>query len=458
MTHQPPHIVIAGGGVAAVETVAALRAGTGPLPRITLVAPEKELTPRPAAVALPFGFGAPNPLPYDAVQRHAHFALHRGQLLRVRPDERIVVLSHGEELRYDHLVVAVGARPQPAVAGAVTFTGPADARAVAQALDATPRLAFVVPATSSWSLPAYELAILAAAELRNRAVGAQITLVTAEPAPLWIFGPQAGEAIGALLAERGVALRAGAQVRAVLPDGLELANGQRVEAGRVIALPRLVGPAIPGLPHDASGFVPVDAHGRVPGVEHVFAAGDATTFPLKQGGLATQQADAVAEAIAVELGVRPTAAPFRPILRGLLLTGGAPLYLRSALDEAGEPVDRQARRTRNAAVSRHALWWPPGKIAGRYLAPLMAAARPPLLTRSQLQDFDAGPPGDDRDEALDLALLLAEADADMGDYAQALHALDAAAMLSGGILPAGWAARRAAWQAGRPANLEGLTP
>ena len=136
-------------------------------------------------------------------------------------------------------------------------------------------------------------------------------------------------------------------------------------------------------------------------------------------------------------------------MRGLLLTGGGPLYLRSALTDEGEPERTTARRTRHCAVSRRALWWPPAKVAGRYLAPLLATARPPLLATSQLQDFHAGPAGDDRDDARELALLLAEEDAAMGDFAQAVRTLDAAAMLAGGILPAGWADRREQWQASR---------
>ena len=35
----------------------------------------------------------------------------------------------------------------------------------------------------------------------------------------------------------------------------------------------------------------------------------------------------------------------------------------------------------------------------------------------------------------------------MGDYAQALHALDAAAALTGGVLPDRWAQRRDEWLA-----------
>jgi sulfide:quinone oxidoreductase len=453
MTRTPPqHIVIAGGGVAAVEAVAALRALAGPLPRITLLAPEAELTQRPASVAMPFGFGLPAALPFDAIRRHARFDLHRGTLARVEPDDHAAVDAHGEAIHYDKLLVAVGACPRPALDGAIAFGGPADAAAVAQALKETSRLAFVVPSASGWALPVYELAIMAAVELRSRGADPEITVVTPEPSPLWVFGGEASAAVAELLAERGIALRSGARALAVRDGLLELAGAPSVVADRVIALPRLVGPAIPGLPHAAHGFIGVDAHGRVPGVPDVFAAGDATSFPLKQGGLATQQADAAAETIAAELGVAVTPAPFRPVMRGLLLTGGAPLYLRSALTLSGVPEEGTARRTArhpSSAVSRRALWWPPGKIAGRYLAPLLATARPPALSTAQLQDFNAGAVDDDRDDARELALLLADEEAAMGDYAQALHALDAAAALTGGVLPAEWAQKRDAWLAAR---------
>ena len=218
----------------------------------------------------------------------------------------------------------------------------------------------------------------------------------------------------------------------------------------MIALPRLVGPGIPGLPHGAHGFIPVDAHGRVPGVPDVFAAGDATTFPLKQGGLATQQADAAAETIAAELGAAVTPAPFRPVMRGLLLTGGAPLYLRSVLTPAGEPTPAaRARRARDVAVSRRALWWPPGKIAGRYLAPLLATARPPLLATAQLQDFSAG--ADRRRPRRRARARAAARRGGRGDgrLRAGVHALDAAAALTGGVLPAEWAsAASSGWRRG----------
>jgi sulfide:quinone oxidoreductase len=450
MPRTPPHILIAGGGVAAVEAVVALRALAGPLPRITLLAPDDVLTQRPASVAMPFGLGMPAPLPFAAIQRHAAFDVHRGTLAQVTADDQVAGDEHGNPIRYDVLLVAVGARAQSALPGAITFAGPADAPAVAAALEETPRLAFVLPSASGWALPVYELAIMAATELRNSGVEPEITVVTPEPEPLWIFGPEASAAVADLLAERGVALRTRAQALAVEPGELRLQGAPPVAADRVIALPRLLGPAVPGLPHGAHGFLPVDAYCRVLDVPNVYAAGDATTFPLKQGGLATQQADAAAESIAASLGAPIEPAPFRPVMRGLLLTGGAPLYLRSSLTPAGEPEQhgtRRAARQPASSVSRRALWWPPGKIAGRYLAPLLATARPPVLSAAPMQDLRSGPVADDRDDACELALLLAEGDAAMGDYAQALHALDSAAALTGGVLPGGWARRREEWLA-----------
>ena len=154
-------------------------------------------------------------------------------------------------------------------------------------------------------------------------------------------------------------------------------------ADRVVTLPLLVGPRVSGLPADADGFIPVDRHGRVAGLDDVYAAGEVTSFPLKQGGLAAQQADAVAEVIAARAGAALTPTPFRPVLRGLLMTAGAPLYLRSEPHRApaqtsvaiDEP-DHHHRRATVSAASDQPLWWPPAKIAARYLAPYLATARP----------------------------------------------------------------------------------
>jgi sulfide:quinone oxidoreductase len=434
-----PRIVIAGGGVAAVEALLALRHIAGQHVAITLLAPERSFVHRPSSVAGPFGLGGPAPLDLATVAADHGADLRRGALEAVDPARRIAVTG-GEELPYDVLVVAVGAVPAPAVPGAVSFAGPAQTQEVAAILERAERgelrrLVFAVPAESTWSLPVYELAIMAAVDLRDRGVAdATLGIVTPEREPLALFGSAAGEALREMLDARRISLWTG--VRPLeLRDGLLMVEpGPALRADAVISVPALRGPDIPGLPAGSRGFIPVDAHGRVTGLRDVYAAGDATSFPVKQGGLATQQADAVAEAVAADLGIVPDPAPFRPVLRGLLLTGGAPLYLRAELAGDEEPTARKLR----GQVSGRALWWPPGKVAGRYLAPYLGSARPVVLGSEPLRDRTAAAgasPAADRDEAYRLALLLAEQDAEAGDYRQALHALDAAAALAGGVLP-----------------------
>jgi sulfide:quinone oxidoreductase len=191
-------------------------------------------------------------------------------------------------------------------------------------------VAFTLPSERMWTLPIYELALMTAAHLRERgAVAARVWLVTPEGEPLELFGPGAARAIEPMLRAGGIQVRSSSRPAVVRGKALVLAGGSELYVDRVITLPQLEGPRLAGLSHDQHGFIPVDTQGHVAGVDDVYAAGDITAFPLKQGGLAAQQADAVAEAIAAELGAAITPKPFSPVLRGLLVTGGAPVYLRA---------------------------------------------------------------------------------------------------------------------------------
>jgi sulfide:quinone oxidoreductase len=100
------------------------------------------------------------------------------------------------------------------------------------------------------------------------------------------------------------------------------------------------------------------------GVEDVYAAGDATDFPIKQGGLAAQQADTAVDAIAASLGIDIAPAPPRRVLRGMLSAGGSARYLRADISSAG---------TSDSTVSDSALWWPPNRLCARYLAPYLSS-------------------------------------------------------------------------------------
>ncbi len=360
-------VLIAGGGVAALEATLALRALAPELVDIELLAPEPDFTYRPLAVAEPFLVGEVRRFPLRALVAAAGATLRPGTVTGIDPGRRVVQTAEGEEVAYDALLLALGAMPVEAVPGALSFRGPEDGPALAALLEQAlageiRRIVFALPAGVTWPLPLYELALLTGTYLSDRgAMGVEVSLVTPEETPLGIFGVAASDATRELLDGRGIGLRSHATPLAFENGVLRLAPEGQIEADRVVASPRLAGPALAGIPSDANGFVPTDDHGRVGSEVDVYAAGDLTQFPLKQGGIASQQADAAAAAIAAQAGAAVEPEPFRPVLRGLLLTGMVPRYLRA---EAG---------TARSTVDTEPLWWPPAKIVGRYLAPFLAA-------------------------------------------------------------------------------------
>jgi sulfide:quinone oxidoreductase len=463
MSRDRLHVVIAGGGVAAVETLLALRELAGQRAEITLLSPEREFLYRPVTVAEAFERGEARKYQLaEILANRGGGRLVWDSLAAVEPDEHVAVTGQGERIRFDVLVVAAGALACDPLPGALTFRGRPDVEALrtvlADLVDGSARsVALTLPSERMWALPVYELALMTAGHLRERGANATVWLVTPEEEPLELFGPAAARAIEPMLKARGIRLRTSSRPALVRDRVMVPAGGGEVYVDRVITLPQLEGPSLPGLPHDKHGFIPVDSHGRVSGLDDVYAAGDATTFPLKQGGLAAQQADAVAEMIAAELGVPLTPKPFRPVLRGLLMTGGAPLYLRAEPQRLpreatvaieATPLRRNTREASSAAGQP--LWWPPAKIAGRYLGPFLATARPQPLSSELLSDRVAVPglPLSEAEfqDALELALLLADCDARWGDYGAALNALDAAEALQG-ALPPGYEAKRREWRA-----------
>ena len=457
MTHPAPlRVLVAGGGVAGLETVLALRALAGRRVAITLLAAEPEFVVRAGAIGEPFDRSLGRRLVLSEVAAEQEATLVVGRLRGVEPAARVAITDLGR-LHYDVLVVAAGAVATEALPGAVTFRGGAEVGAMRAVVDdlAAGRarsVAFALPTAMAWSLPLYELALMTSARLVGEQVTEpKLTIVTPEPAPLAVFGTAGARAMEPALAQRGIALRTSARPARVEPGRLILADGSSVEADHVVTLPVLEGPRLDGLPADARGFVPVDRHGAVRGLEDVYAAGDVTTFPLKQGGLAAQQADAVAEAIAARAGAPVTPSPFRPVLRGLLLTGTEPIYLRAepgAADRTQSVAARGRLPSTAEAASDRPLWWPPAKVAGRYLAPYLATARPSRLETAVLADRPAPlRPArvGERREALELALTLADLDASWGDHASALRALDAAEALEG-VLPPGYARKREQWR------------
>jgi sulfide:quinone oxidoreductase len=365
-TPKSRRVVIVGGGVAGIEALLALDDLAGERAELSLVAPQPDFLYKPLLVEEPFDLGPAerHELGPLAAEKGARFV--QQAVSAVRPEDHTVELDDGSTLPYDYLVVCAGGRYRPALERVTTFPSGGESFSADEVIDRAAskdhRIAFIVPGGVTWSLPLYEIALMTQRRAVERGAEAKVAIITPESAPLAVFGAAASKAVSELLRGRGIEVIAGSTVREIDEDGIRLSPGdRRIGPAEAIALPVMEGPAIEGLPADEKGFIPVDDHARVKGADDVYAAGDGTNFPIKQGGLGTQQADAAAEHIAHSLGAAGSPEPFRPVLRGKVLTGDESVSLRA--DVAGGGGEGE--------VALDSLWWPPHKISARYLAPFL---------------------------------------------------------------------------------------
>jgi sulfide:quinone oxidoreductase len=363
------HVVIAGGGVAALEAAIALRDLAGDRVNITLLAPEEEFVYKPLSVGEPFALGDAQRLPLKRLAADLSLEFVQDGLASVSPSAQIARTTGGEEIRYDKLVIATGARREEPFEHATTFRGQEDSEklhGLVQDLEGryAKRIAFVVPSGVTWTLPLYELALMTGRRAYDMSLDdVELTLVTPEERPLVVFGPGPSDEVRELLEQAGIKLHCSVHAEVPRKGTVVLRPGdEEIACDRIVTLARMHGNSLKSLPEDDDGFLPIDNHGHVVGVEHVYAAGDATNFPLKQGGIACQQADAVAEVIAKAAGAAIEPRSFRPVLRGKLLTGTKSRFMRT---------DLSGREGDTAQTSPETLWWPPSKVAGRYLAPYL---------------------------------------------------------------------------------------
>lgn len=361
-----PAVVIVGGGIAAMEAVLALRDLSDGRIRPTVIAPNAHFSLRPLDVVRPFAAGHSEPLALGPF-----LAEHRGRFVqdaavRVDVDDQVVLTRSGQEVPYDVLLLAPGARAEAPFDGVMTFgvgAGPNDFAELLSDFEQgySRSAAFVVPPGTTWPLPLYELALMTARDVAGMQQDVRLHLITPEEEPLELFGTDAAAAVRDLLDAAGVTLHTGHEARVPRHGHVQLTGDERVVVDRIVALPRLSGPDLTDVPSDAAGFIPTDDRQRVRGLDRVYAVGDATTSPIKQGGLACQQADVAAIDIVERTGARVVLPRPEPVLRGRLLTGSRDRYLRrSAAEDTGRHDEEP-------------LWWPPAKVYSRYLAPWLAA-------------------------------------------------------------------------------------
>jgi sulfide:quinone oxidoreductase len=379
-TARPVRVLIAGGGFAAVEAALALRALAGDRVALTLVSPDPVLQYRPAATLTAFEDGTPVRYDLRAIAADIDAVYHKTRVESVAPQKRRVRTASGARLEYDALILATGARAIVGIPGAMTFRDQRDLRVIERVLaevdsEAVRRVVFAAPTGVSWPLPIYELALLLAARVTERGLDVEISLVTPEREPLAVFGPEASTLVRGVLEDGGVRFIGATAAAGVGRDGaLMRQSDSPIKADRVVAVPELRGRRIAGVPATRWGFVPTHAYGRVDGIEDVYAAGDITTFPVKHGGLAAQQADRIAHTIASGAGASTKGLRAGHVLRARLIGGRTPIILRTEVDAWGQPGKAALEQTDKRGTTSSS------KVLARYLTPYLET-RDPLPVR-----------------------------------------------------------------------------
>jgi sulfide:quinone oxidoreductase len=363
-------VVIVGGGVAGLETALALADLAPDRTEVSVLAPNTEFVYRPMVVREPFAYSSARRYPLAPIVRDAGAKLIAGELGWIDPAARTIHTKADEPIEYDALMLALGATVTKRYPHALTI----DDRDLDETMHGLiqdieggyiHKLAFVAPPRMAWPLPLYELAMMTAGRAYDMGIELETTVVTSEDSPLAIFGSSASDTVAELLARANVQTIGSAY--AEVPSSRQVVvnpGDRRLEVDRIVALPELYGPVVRGIPLAEHGFIRVDPYCRIPGIERIHAAGDATDFPIKQGGIGAQQADVAAQSIAALAGASVTPERFDPVIHGVLLTNEAPRYLTAHI-AGGHGF--------SSKITDTPTWSPPNKIAAKYLAPYLAA-------------------------------------------------------------------------------------
>lgn len=313
-------VVVLGGGIGGIVAARRLRGAVPSDVRVILVDRDETFTFAPSLLWLMSGERKLSQISRDRsrlARRGIEVVVAEAEGLDV---ERRTLRVDGRDVAFEHLVIALGAQPDPGAVpglreGAINIYTTEGALAAGRALRGLDggRVAVVV-AGLPYKCPAApnEAAFLVEAVLRRRGVRGEVALYTPEPFPM----PTAGEAVGELLARmldrRGIELHTRRVLEEV--DGgrrrLVFQGGERAGYDLLLAIPphRTSGIVRGSDLANDGGFVPVDAATLATPVEGVSAIGDVTQIPIaggrflpKAGVFAEAQARVVASRIAARL-------------------------------------------------------------------------------------------------------------------------------------------------------------
>ena len=369
------HIVILGSGFAALTTVRRLRA-LGVRDTITVVSPRNELVYLPSLIWIPSGKRSGDDLriPLARFFERNEVRWHRGSVLQVLDGGRHVVTDQGD-LDNDVLVIATGGRYLRKLPGIENAIIPCEGIAAAESIrdhlaamdGGTIAIGFASNPKEPGAVrggPMFEFLFGIDTLLRRQGRRERFELVFFNPAkqPGQRLGPAAVARMLARMQSLGIRTHLGHKpVR--LEPGKVVTEGGEFGADLILFMPGLTGPAwLEGseLPQSEGGFIAADERCRVRGMERVYVAGDAGSYPgpewmAKQAHQADLQADVVARNIAEQLRGEPGDHGFKTEL----------VCIVDALD-SGMLVYRGGER--NLALPRmRAFHWLKQRFEARYL-------------------------------------------------------------------------------------------
>jgi hypothetical protein len=204
----------------------------------------------------------------------------------------------------------------------------------------TQQILLALPPHTPYTSPLYEMAFMLDSFLRDAHVRERVTItfVTCEAGYIEAFGPLLHDLILERFEARQIVHETGITLTKVEEGIAHFANRDALPFDLMVTFPPTAAAVpFPSLPADERGYLSTQLATRhVTGLSAVFAAGDATDFPIKQAFLALLQADAIAEGIAADIQGRLPRFVFEPVSKFVMEEFDTGLYAQAPFTDDGE--------------------------------------------------------------------------------------------------------------------------
>lgn len=350
-------ILILGGGFGGLAAAAALRPAAERGHRVVLVERKADFMMglRKLWILLGKGSRREGTRSLEAVQRHGTTLL-RDEVVAIEPDRKSVRTA-GAALRYDFLVVALGAEPRAdLVPGSEHAANLYDAAEVERAAVRVAAIRSGRVAVGILGLPykcppaPYEAAMLLDALFRERGArnAVEIVAFTPQPRSLPVAGPEACAFLEAELASRDIRFAPNRKVARVEAGRVRFEDGGEEPFDLLLGVPPHRPPRVvkdSGLAGEQGEWIRPDPGTLRTSWDGLFALGDAIEISLankmplpKAGVFAEAQAKVVAGEILHALGAGPEPPPFDGTGYCFMETGGGrAAYVRGDFFAAERP-------------------------------------------------------------------------------------------------------------------------